>query len=121
MITFDRKKGKLFYEDGTLLAAGIWAGNGAAHNDPSKECEKMTGPLPDGIYKIGKPYKHKTLGPFVMNLDMIEGDACGRSLFRIHGDNSTPAQWDASHGCIIAGKLVRVEIDKLTDRRVKVI
>lgn len=79
--------------------------SGAGHslaegrNNPDMQNAPDQGPIPVGNYCIGMPHYSANTGPYTMNLDP---DACtntfGRSLFRIHGNNSTN---DASHGCII--------------------
>jgi hypothetical protein len=49
-----------------------------------------------------------------MNLDPLPGtDMFGRSLFRIHGDNSAH---NASHGCIILSRKLRDQIAASQDR-----
>jgi hypothetical protein len=123
MIIFDRRKGTIFNEDGSVFASDIYSGYGLYANKPEFEREIKRGPLPAAIYTIGHPYQHQKLGPFVMNLDPVPGtgEQYGRSAFRIHGDNSTPEPFDGSHGCIIANRKVREKIDKLTDRRIKVV
>lgn len=122
MLIFDRRKGTITTEDGHLISKGIWSGFGDAANDPLREHDAGKGPIPQGIWIFGAPYQHRSLGPFVMNLDPAPGtDPLGRSLFRIHGDNSTPDPHDASHGCIIAPYSIRVRINQETDRRIKVV
>lgn len=57
------------------------------------------GPIPPGLYKMGKSYDNPHLGPCTINLDPIAHTITfGRSLFRIHGNNLSN---DASHGCIV--------------------
>lgn len=122
MLVFDRKKGTLSTTAGAVISRTTWAGFGAAANDPARERDQMVGPLPAGIYKMGKPYQHPKLGRFVMNLDPLPGtNTFGRSLFRFHGDNTTPAPRDASHGCVIDSYAVRERADREADRLLKVI
>lgn len=120
MIVFDRKAGTLSL-NGVVKAHGIWSGHGDAANDPSREREKGIGPLPAGIYAIGPMRDGGHLGPEVMDLTMIEGDAFGRDLFRIHGDFVGDVDFSASDGCVIAQRLVREWIDAQPDRRLQVI
>lgn len=111
---------------GEILGNGIRIGKGYSGfneyaNDPTKVKEKAKGPIPPGKYKIGKAYQHDHLGPVVMNLDPLPGtDTFGRSLFRIHGDNSTPAPFDGSWGCIVASRPIREAINKSQDRVLEV-
>ena len=122
MIVFNRRAGRLYDAAGTLIASGIWSGHNDAANDPTREREKGVGPLPKGVYMIGPLRDGGALGPDVMNLDPAPGtNTFGRSLFRIHGDNSTPAPHDASDGCIIAPHQTRIWIDAQKDRRINVV
>jgi hypothetical protein len=119
MIVFNRKAGTLSLNGKTI--AGVWSGHGDAHNDPSREREKGVGPLPAGIYSIGRLQDGGHLGPEVMRLTMVEGDAFGRDGFFIHGDHPADWDWSASDGCIIASRLTREWIDAQSDRRIQVI
>lgn len=70
----------------------------------------MMGPIPPGRYRIGKAYDHPLLGPVTMNLESLVGTQMfGRSLFRIHGNNS---ENDASEGCIVLPPNIRAAIAK---------
>lgn len=120
MITFDRKSGRLTDNNGKLIAT-VWSGHGDAANDPSREREKGIGPLPAGLYKVGAPRDGGHLGPFVMDLTMIEGDSFGRDLFRMHGDHANDNDHSASDGCIIASLLVRQRVDAEPDRLLRVV
>lgn len=112
---------------GEILHNGLrvgrgYSGFGDAANDPARVKEKKTGPIPPGKWRIGPKYNHAFLGPVVMNLDPLPGtDTFGRSLFRIHGDNSTPAPHDGSHGCIVVGPGVRRTIAKSGDTELEVV
>ena len=78
---------------------------------------RAVGPIPRGKWRIGRPYKHATLGPICFNLEPVGHDALSRTLFRIHGDNKTN---DASLGCIILGWSIRrkIELDGETELEV---
>lgn len=97
-----------------------YSGFGIGRNNGAMEDIADIGPIPCGLYEIGLSYQHIKLGPIVMNLTPAGHNAHGRTLFRIHGDNSTN---DASHGCIIQARVTREEIDKseLSDRLVMVV
>lgn len=116
MWSYDQLDG-VIYHDGRFVAQG-YSGSGEGRNNPSKEAVPGVGPIPRGKYKIGKSYKHKDLGPIVMNLDPVGHDALGRSLFRIHGDNLTHT---ASHGCIILQRPIREEIAQSGDTELTVV
>lgn len=106
-------------ENGKPRAEVCYSGFDEHRNDPSMVRVPNVGPVPPGKYKIGEPYVHPHLGPVVMNLDPLPGtETFGRSLFRIHGDN---AQHNASHGCIIAPRTLRVEISTTNDRVLEVV
>ena len=111
---------------GHIFRNGLRAGKGYSGyndcaNDPKKVAVKMQGPIPPGKYKIGPAYQHPKLGPVCMNLDPLPGtEMHGRSLFRIHGDNSTPAPFDGSHGCIVLARPIRELINKSQDRVLEV-
>lgn len=107
MWTFEISTGRLLSPSGLHVGTGH-SGWGDAANDPKMVKAKGIGPLPPGKWSIGPAYNHPKLGPVVMNLDPLPGtEVYGRSLFRIHGDNSTPDPHDASHGCIILSRATR--------------
>lgn len=107
-------------ENGKEIGTGYSGLNDFA-NDPTKVKEKGRGPIPPGKYRVGPAYKHDHLGPITMNLDPLPGtDTFGRSHFRIHGDNSTPAPFDGSWGCIVLPKMVRERMIFANDRTLEV-
>lgn len=113
--TFRISTGAIIH-DGVKIGSG-YSGFGEAANDPSRVKERSVGPIPPGKYKIGPAYKHASLGPVCMNLDPLpETNTFGRSAFRIHGDNSTPAPHDGSHGCIVLSRRLRDIISKSIGR-----
>lgn len=95
-----------------------YSGRGAARNNPAMEAMPNLGPIPRGKYSIGPAHDHPALGPIVFNLEPVGHDAHGRSAFRIHGDNMAH---DASHGCIIAGRAVRMHIRLLGETELEVV
>lgn len=106
---------------GTLLnlnnieAGKGYAGNGAGLNNPSMTNVPNVGPLPVGKYKIGAPYDDKQVGVYAMALTPDPANEMfGRSLFRIHGDNSK-LDHSASHGCIILPRHIREDIHNSGD------
>ncbi len=122
MIVFNRRAGRLYDPAGTLIASGIWAGHGAAANDPTREKEVGIGPLPAGVYAIGHLRDGGHLGLDVMDLTPAPGtNTFGRSLFRIHGDEAHDTDHRASDGCIIAPHQTRLWIDAQADRRINVV
>lgn len=97
-----------------------YSGTGAGRNNPEMENVQGVGPIPRGEYRIGSSYNDiHGLGPVVMHLDPLPGtNTFGRSLFRIHGDNS---EHDASHGCVILPHDARVAVSKFAGETLKVV
>jgi hypothetical protein len=102
-----------------LRVGSGYSGRDEGRNNPKMIAVQGVGPIPIGKYSIGPAYDHPHLGPCVMNLDPLEGtNTFGRSLFRIHGDNS---QHDASHGCIVIGPALRKAVAASKDKILEVI
>ena len=85
-----------------LIGMG-YSGHGPGRNNPGMEAVPDVGPIPHGLYKIGKPEccapdPPGPHGPYVLPLSPNGHNACGRSGFLMHGDN---VHHDASLGCII--------------------
>ena len=92
--------------NGTVVSHG-YAGNGRGLNNPAMQNVPGVGPLPRGRYTMTKVGDSPNTGKFTITLDPCEGtDTCGRSEFRIHGDNPR-LDHSASHGCIILPNTVR--------------
>jgi hypothetical protein len=106
--------------NGRVVARG-YSGAGkkkaSGRNNPGMEAAVAKGPIPRGRWTIGRSYQHAALGPVCMNLDPVDHDALGRSLFRIHGNNRTD---DASHGCIILDRATRTMIAQSADKVLEV-
>lgn len=114
---YDQSSGELSY-NGNIIGTG-YAGSGIGKNNPKMQHVHEVGPIPRGEYTIGPAYNSTTgLGPIVMNLDPIGHNALGRTLFRIHGDNSTGT---ASIGCIIMSKGVRQKVATSLDKILEVV
>jgi hypothetical protein len=89
-------------------------------NNPDKQNVPNVGPLPRGLYIIGRAYAHPHLGPVVMNLTPdAANEMFGRSDFRIHGAAYVHPEL-SSHGCIIQPKDVRIRIDMGDERLLEV-
>lgn len=92
-----------------------YSGHGAGLNNHALEADAGVGPVPVGMWKIGPAHRSLHTGPITMNLDPVAPNtAHGRSLFRIHGDNSA-ANHSASRGCIILGRALRQVISTSSD------
>lgn len=94
-----------FYQDDKYLGTG-YSGTGEGKNNPSMQSVKGIGPIPRGMYKIGKPYR-STKGPCTMQLTPEPGNVMfGRASFLIHGDR-IKEPGTASQGCIILSRGLR--------------
>lgn len=103
---YSQKTGKLTL-DGKEIAVG-YAGKGEGKNNPDKEKEKNVGPIPQGVWKIGKARDFKGMAN-CFDLAPVGHNAHGRTEFLIHGD-SKKDPGNASEGCIILGPDVRKKI-----------
>ena len=108
MLRYNQAMGEIT-RDGVLLGSG-YSGRGDGRNNPQMQSVRSVGPIPCGRYQIGPAYDTKSMGPLAIPLTPIDHDALGRSGFFIHGDNKTS---DASHGCIILTRALRVLISEL--------
>jgi len=117
--TYSQRSGVLRL-NGHIFSTGGWAGQGLGMNNPEMQSAHDTGPLPRGLYIIGRAYTHPHLGPVVMNLSPDAANVMfGRSDFRIHGAAFQHPEL-SSHGCIIQPKDVRIRIDMGDERLLEV-
>jgi Protein of unknown function (DUF2778) len=122
MWIYDQHTGKLYHDldennPPEYISTG-YSGTGPGRNNPLFESKQGVGPIPKGRYNIGSPRDSVTLGPLVMDLTPhSDTNTFGRSLFRIHGNNSID---DASHGCIILGPAIRQQIASSKDNQLLV-
>ena len=109
--TYNQTTGSL-YLDGELVGTG-YSGHAAGRNNPAMQDVADVGPLPVGLYTIGKAYSHPRLGPVTMNLTPDPLNRMfGRSAFRMHGDN---VAHDASCGCVVQGYVTRSRVSEEVD------
>lgn len=97
-----------------LLKAAKWlatgySGHGPGRNQPKLEAVHNVGPIPKGLYTIGKPQCCAPVppgphGPYILPLTPNGHDAHGRTGLLCHGNNSKN---DASLGCLIQSFPVR--------------
>jgi len=112
MWIWDQSEGCLYHHSGdnTKLIAKGYSGRDWAKNNPKAEKAKALGPIPKGMWKIGRVYTSHNTGPYTITLDAYpETETYRRSAFRIHGD-SIKNPGTASHGCIILARGVRLAI-----------
>lgn len=113
---YQQSTGKLT-QDRKEIGTG-YSGNGDGRNNPAKEQEKNIGPIPRGLYKIGKPKEWKGMQN-VFDLTPEGHKAHGRTNFLIHGD-SKQNPGNASEGCIILPPEVRKKIAESGCARLRV-
>jgi hypothetical protein len=120
MWIWDQSAGEL-RRAGALVSRG-YAGNGRGVNNPAMQSAQGIGPIPRGRWKMTElRLTGASTGPYTIVLEPLAGtDACGRSAFRIHGDNARLDQ-SASHGCIILPRAIRERIWNSGDRDLEVV
>ena len=126
--TYDRSTQQLFdNEDNEIentTGGAIYAGCGKNQNEIESEskgtpknyrrgktCYAEAGPLPAGLYVVGKPFDDPDhLDPYVMKLTPdLNNKMYGREGFYIHGDSKSHPR-KASDGCIVMPKNMREAI-----------
>lgn len=113
---YSQTSGRLSH-NGQVVGYG-YSGSSSGRNNASLQCVRDVGPIPRGSYRIGRPRNSISTGPHVMDLDPFGHNACGRSGFQIHGDNSTN---NASTGCIILSRPIREQISTSGDDTLSVV
>lgn len=92
--------GKMYeiVDDSVEFVAAGYSGKGRFINDPTATARPSEGPIPIGIWTIGRAFTHSRLGAEAIPLTpVIPGYRTG---FYIHGDNARGNR-SASTGCII--------------------
>jgi hypothetical protein len=109
---FQISAGRLSNSDPRYRPAPAYSGHPPHVNDPAAVALTAVGPIPPGLYRIGAPLDPPDhLGPLALPLTPIGGqDMHGRTALFLHGDNAARNQ-TASHGCIIADKDVRLNVN----------
>lgn len=111
---YDQSDGHFYSPDGELLGTGYSGKKGWGRNNHSTQKEKGVGPIPCGAWKITGPESHVGLAAPVFRLIPVQGTVdFGRSGFLIHGNSLDN---DASKGCIILTKPVRLDILNYVER-----
>lgn len=119
MWKYEQRSGALWRPNGELLVQG-YSGHKEGLNNPEMEDVPDFGPIPKGLWEIGKAFTHPKAGPVTMRLTMQKGALHGRSGFLIHGDNAKGDR-SASNGCIIAPRWARLEISASPDKSLLVV
>lgn len=120
MWTYHQRSGRLLH-NGALVGQG-YSGDGPefseGRNNPDMEHIRGKGPIPRGRWRIGAMRKSARVGPYAMDLTPVGHNAHGRTAFMIHGDDK---EGDASRGCIILNRILRLKIDASGDRDLDVV
>jgi hypothetical protein len=120
MDIYKQSTGQLFRPDGSIRGTG-YAGRGEGKNNPAMENIEGTGPLPQGYYTAQEPRDDPKVGVYAMPLDPSSlNEMFGRSAFFMHGD-SAEHPGEASEGCIVMPKDVRLNFWLDSDHLIKVI
>lgn len=87
------------YDGSYIDTYGCCAGqSGSCRNNPSCQCQKSVGPLPQGTYTLGNMYTFKSC---INSYDLYPSSSnnmCGRSGFLIH---CGACSGNPSEGCIV--------------------
>lgn len=132
-LVYEQSSGRLLLEDidgGAALLARCYSGAPGFVNDPDAQGEVGRGPIPRGLWLVGRAVRHSTLGPAAIPLlpatatetgQVAAGTTrLGRSGFYIHGDNDKRNQ-SASRGCIVCPRVIRDVIIGLGIKRLVVV
>jgi hypothetical protein len=118
--TYDQSTGDLFH-NGQFVGTG-YSGKGRTReqgrNNGQLEHQRGIGPIPRGRWRIGRSENHPHTGPISIRLSPVGHEAHGRSGFLIHGNNAAD---DASTGCIIMARSIRLEIIGSGDKDLEVV
>lgn len=107
--------------DGVLKGNG-YSGQGPGKNNPAMQSEPQVGPIPCGHYSITELIDRDSVcGEYVLVLVPDPANRMfGRSRFRWHGDSvESPGQ--ASHGCIVSSRALRIEAWESADHELQII
>lgn len=111
---------KLFHNN-ELISVDGYSGHGEGRNTNTAQHIPFIGPLPVGLYIIGKAYDHPKLGPITMDLIPNEfNEMFGRTSFRIHPD-SIEHPGEASEGCMCQNKNTRIKLRDSYDKQLVVV
>jgi hypothetical protein len=121
MWVYNASNGNLSH-NGRLIGTG-YSGHGLGLNNSALEDEPNIGPIPRGQWTIMPAFDAPDTGPMSMPLTPDEGtETFGRSGFRMHGDSLEFAgQEEASHGCIVIARSVRMLVSLSTDNALQVV
>lgn len=119
---YEQSTGALFEVIGgdlVLLAVG-YSGKGAHRDKPTSQHLVGEGPIPRGLWLLGRPVDHPRLGPIAIPLAPLSSEEPQRSGFFIHGDNARGDK-SASRGCPIFGRAIRTRLARAGDATLTVV
>jgi len=120
MWPFVQQTGAILH-DGQPKGTG-YSGSGTGKNNPAMQADPNVGPIPSGFYTIaGLINQDPVCGEYVLTLAPdAANEMFGRVGFRRHGDSiEHPGQ--ASHGCIVSARPLRVDAWQGTDHNLQVV
>ena len=121
--TYRQNSGALVNPTGSVIAFG-YSGHAEGVNNAALQETRDIGPIPCGGWTLGAPADHPALGPYAIPLaaDAMT-DTFGRSGFFVHGDLKDAASHphEASHGCVILPRLIRMAMWTSGDHRLQVV
>lgn len=120
MWTYDAKTGVIAHDG--LVVGECYSGCMQGLNDPAYEGIPDVGPIPAGKYTIGVFFDDpRGKGPLVAHLTPDPANEMyGRAGFMIHGDNAA-VNHTASHGCIVAAHVIRLQVANSRDTTLEVL
>ena len=107
MWRYEQDTGLMYHNDKIVGQGYSGSKSRGGLNNPEMQDVKNVGPIPRGTWIIGPPYFSDEHGPFAMPLTCKQWTP--RSGFLIHGD-SIQHPGDASEGCIIMPREVRMQV-----------
>lgn len=121
MWIYSQSTGTLTDRFGAVLGQG-YSGNGASLDLPSAQGIIGHGPIPQGMWTIGKFETYPHLGEVVAPLLPCPGNTMdGREGgFFIHGDNQA-MNHTASDGCLIFSRVIREAVSESGDTSLQVV
>lgn len=113
---YDVVVGNFYDPSGHLVGRG-YSGRATGRNNVLYEHCRGYGPIPRGLWFMGRGIDHPRLGPQAIPLLPRGHTAFGRSEFFIHGDK---IGGNASRGCIILDRHLRDTLARSDNRMLKV-
>jgi Tlde1 domain len=100
MLFYSQSKGIWTDDQGEVIVAGCYAGNGQWKNDPASQALRDHGPLPRGKYSISPPHTIPHLGLAMCLTPAPTNEMYGRGGFFAHLENRAHPG-ESSDGCVV--------------------